>query len=254
MEVEKKGYVSILYLSRPEVLNALSDKMRSELTDFLNKASADDGVRVLIMTGKGRAFSAGADLNMFKKAYEEFRESGEDRGFGSTELPGAFIHFPKPFIAAINGPAFGFGLTVSLTADIRIASDKARFGCSFVRVGVTPEFGSSYFLPRLIGYGKAAELAFSARPFDAEEALELGLVNRVVKHKNLLKETLGLAEEISSMPAEAVMMTKRILRHGLNSTVEQVLGYEGLIFRHCTKTRAHYEATTRILEEIKSKK
>ena len=95
IEVERKGHVSILYLDRPEVLNALSDQMRNELTDFLKEASSDDGVRVLIMTGKGRAFSAGADLNMFKKAYEEFRESGEVGGFGNTELPSAFIHFPN---------------------------------------------------------------------------------------------------------------------------------------------------------------
>jgi 2-(1,2-epoxy-1,2-dihydrophenyl)acetyl-CoA isomerase len=254
IEIERKGNMALLYLDRPEKLNALSDKMRFELTDFLKKSSVDEDVRVLILTGKGRAFSSGADLNMFKKAYEEFREKGEDRGYGGIELPKAFIDFPKPFIAAINGPAYGFGLTVSLTADIRIASDKAKFSCAFVRVGVTPEFGSSYFLPRLIGYGKAAELAFSARPFDAAEALEIGLVNRVVRHEDLLEEVEKLAGEISSMPAEAVMMTKRVLRHGLHSTVEQVLGYEGLVFRHCTMTKAHFEATNRILEKIKSSK
>jgi 2-(1,2-epoxy-1,2-dihydrophenyl)acetyl-CoA isomerase len=250
---EKKEKIGILSLNRPEVLNALSPRMREELAHCLDHATNDDDVRVLILTGKGRGFSAGADLNMFKDNYEAFRAGNEHQKFGDINLPKAFIDFPKPLIAAINGPAVGFGLTVTLTCDIRIASEKAKFSCAFVRVGVTPEFGSSHFLPRLVGYGKAAELAFTARIIDAQEAAQIGLVNRVVSHEALLRECEKMALAISEMPAGAIRMTKRILRHGQHSTLEQTLPYEGLVFQHQTRTREHYDAVCRILEQLKDR-
>jgi 2-(1,2-epoxy-1,2-dihydrophenyl)acetyl-CoA isomerase len=251
ISVETKGSVGILSLNRPEVLNALSDEMRDDLIHFMRRAAEDDRLRVLIMTGKGRAFSAGGDLNMFKSAYERYRQEGQDSGFGGIDLPKVFTDFPKPLIAAVNGAAVGFGLTVTLTCDIRLASTDATFSCAFVRVGVTPEFGSSYFLPRLIGYGKAAELAFTAKMFDAEEAARIGLVNRIVEPGLLLPEAEALAKEIAGMPPEAVQMTKRVLRHGSHSTLEQVLPYESLVFHHCSKTKEHYEAVCGILDRIK---
>ena len=143
---ERKDAVEILYLNRPEVLNALSWEMRGELLHFLHRAAGDDGVRVLIITGKGRAFSAGADLNEFKRAYELYKEGRSEGEFTHTDLPKAFIDFPKPCIAAVNGAAVGFGTTVTLACDIRIASELAQFSCAFVRAGLTPEFGSSYFV------------------------------------------------------------------------------------------------------------
>jgi enoyl-CoA hydratase/carnithine racemase len=251
ISAETKGKVGVLYLNRPEVLNALSDEMGDELIHFMRQAAEDDRLRVLIMTGKGRAFSAGGDLNMFKSAYESYRREGQDSGFRGVGLPKAFTDFPKPLIAAVNGAAVGFGLTVTLTCDIRLASTDATFSCAFVRVGVTPELGSSYFLPRLIGYGKAAELAFTAKMFGAEEAARIGLVNRIVEPQLLLTEAEALANEIAGMPPEAVQMTKRVLRHGSQSTLEQVLPYESLVFHHCTRTREHYEAVCSILDRIK---
>jgi len=251
ISVDTKGKVGFLYLNRPEVLNALSDEMGNELIHFMRRAAEDDRLRVLIMTGKGRAFSAGGDLNIFKSAYESYRQEGQDSGLGGIDLPKVFTDFPKPLIAAVNGAAVGFGLTVTLTCDIRLASTDATFSCAFVRVGVTPEFGSSYFLPRLIGYGRAAELAFTAKMFGAEEAARIGLVNRIVAPQLLLAEAEALANEIAAMPLEAVQMTKRILRHGCQSTLEQALPYESLVFHHCTRTREHYEAVCGILDRIK---
>src|SRR4030042_176706 len=177
---ERKGAVGILYLNRPKVLNALSHEMQGELLHFMREAKDDDSLRVLILTGKGRAFSAGGDLNMFKQAYEAYQREGSDSGWGGPPLPRAFIDFPKPFIAAINGAAFGFGLTVSLLCDIRIAAENALFSCAFARIGVTPEFGSSYFLPKVVGYARAAELAFTAKDIDDQEAYRIGLGKRVV--------------------------------------------------------------------------
>ena len=193
-------------------------------------------------------------MNLFKNRYEAFRQEGEGDDSGSTGLPRVFIEFPKPIIAAINGPAVGFGLTVTLNCDIRLASRKARFSCAFVRIGVTPEFGSSYFLPRLIGYGKAAELIFTAKMFDAEEAFQIGLINRLVEHENLLSEAEQMAREIAGMPPGAVRMAKQLIRHGSHSTLEQVLDYEALVFHHRTRTKEHYEAVCRTLERIQSSK
>jgi 2-(1,2-epoxy-1,2-dihydrophenyl)acetyl-CoA isomerase len=248
---ERKGAIGILYLNRPKVLNALSHEMQNELLHFIREAQEDDSLRVLILTGKGRAFSAGGDLNMFKQAYEAFQRDGTDSGLGGTTLPRALINFHKPFIAAINGPAFGFGLTVSLLCDIRIAAENATFNCAFARIGVTPEFGSSYFLPHVVGYARAAELAFTAKDIDVQEAYRIGLVNQVVPAGELMAVTEAMASEIAALPQEAIMMAKRILRHGSQSTLEQSLPYEGLVFQHCTRTAEHYRTVCDTLARIK---
>jgi len=252
LAVEKKGPVGFLYLNRPQVLNALSDRMRSELLHFLGKAAADDEWRVLVISGKGRAFSAGGDLNMFKSRYESFRREGPNDAFSNPELPRAFIQFPKPVIAAINGSAVGFGATMPLTCDVRIAAAQATFSFAFARVGLTPEFGSSYLLPRLIGYGRAAELIFSARMLDAQEALRIGLVNRVVASEDLIPEAEKLAVEIARMPAGAIRAAKQVLRHGSHSTIEQVLAYEALTFQGAAQTAEHYDAVCRTMDQIKN--
>lgn len=252
--VEKKGPISFLYLNRPEVLNALSERMGDELLDFMTHAAADDELRVLILSGKGRAFSAGADLNMFKERYRAYRETGQNQNAARVELPKAFINFPKPIIAVINGPAVGFGATLPLICDLRIASDQAKIGFAFVRVGVTPEFCSSYFLPRLVGYGKAAELVFTAKMVPAREALEIGLVNRVIPHEQLMAEAEAMALEIADMPAGAIRAAKAVLRHGSHSTIEQVVSYESLVFQSATQTQEHYDAVCRIMEVLQAKK
>lgn len=248
---ERKGPVGILYLNRPQVLNALSVDMQHELLHFMQGARDDDSLRVLILTGRGKAFSAGGDLNMFKGAYEAYQRDGSDSNLGNPTLPRAFIDFPKPFIAAINGAAVGFGLTVSLICDIRIAAENALFSCAFARIGVTPEFGSSYFLPHVVGYARAAELAFAAKDIDAQEAYRIGLVNQVVPPEKLLAASEALANEIAALPQEAVMMAKRVLRHGSQSTLEQTLPYESLVFKYCTRTAEHYKTVCETLDKIK---
>jgi 2-(1,2-epoxy-1,2-dihydrophenyl)acetyl-CoA isomerase len=245
--------VALITLNRPEVLNALSERMKVELIHALQKTEGDDDVRVMILTGRGRAFCAGADLNRFV----EFQESDQDHKkkirFGSLDLPRAFIQYPKPIIAAINGPSYGFGFTVTLTCDIRLASERATFSCAFVRIGVTPEFCSTYFLPRLIGYGKAAELVFTTRPFDAREALEVGVVNQVLPPQRLIPEAKKMAKQIASMPPNAVQKSKEILRHGMQSTLDQVIQHESTAFLECMKTEEHQSALGRLLAEMKSR-
>jgi 2-(1,2-epoxy-1,2-dihydrophenyl)acetyl-CoA isomerase len=208
----------------------------------------------MILSGKGRAFSAGGDLDEFKRTYENFKRGDDVNEFGNPNFWKAFIDFPKPIIAAINGLAVGFGLTVTLACDIRIASERAKFGCAFIRIGVTPEFGSSYFMPRLIGSGKAAELAFTGKMIDAQEAAQIGLVNQVVEHKNLMSQSEKIAQTISQMPAEAVKLTKQVLRKGCHSDLEQALSYESVLFRYCTRTQDHHQAVCEAIERINKKK
>jgi 2-(1,2-epoxy-1,2-dihydrophenyl)acetyl-CoA isomerase len=254
IEFEKKGPVGILSLNRPETLNALSPDMKTDLMACMHRAADDDDLAVMIITGKGRAFSAGGDLNNFKRNYEAWRQGRSDATIADHNLPKAFIDFPKPMIAAINGPAVGFGLTVSLICDIRISSDQAMFSCAFVRIGVTPEFGSSYFLPRLVGYGKAMELALTAENFDAYEALRIGLVNRVTPHAELMSEAMQMAEIIGQFPRQAVLKCKALFRHGYHSTLDQVMQYEGLTFRHLTQTEDHYRTVCDTLARISKAK
>ncbi len=253
IELIREDRIAFITLNRPEVLNALSERMKVELIQALKETEGDDDIRVMILTGRGRAFCAGADLNRFVEFQKTDKDHKKKTRFGSLDLPRAFIQYPKPIIAAINGPAYGFGFTVTLTCDIRLASDKAKFSCAFVRIGVTPEFCSTYFLPRLIGYGKAAELVFTARPFDAREALEIGAINRVFPHHRLMPEAKKMAEQIASMPSTAVQKSKEILRHGMQSTLDQIIQHESMVFLDCMKTEEHQLTLGKLLARMKSR-
>lgn len=252
--VEKKENIEILYLNRPQSLNALTPEMRLELLDYLARAKEDNSVRVVIVSGKGRAFSAGGDLFKYKERYETFRREGRSEGALTVDLPRALFQFPKPMIAAINGAAVGFGVTMPLSCDVRIASTDAKFGFGFTRVGATPEFGSSYYLPRLLGYGKAAELIFTAKSINAEEALQIGLVNSVVAGTDLIREAEKIAGQIAKLPPGAIRASKQLLRHGSHATMDQTLEYETLMLKHVMQTPEHYEALCLTLEEMSKSK
>ncbi len=254
IELIKEDGIVLLYLNRPEVLNALNETMKNELIQALRETEKDDHIRVMILTGRGRGFCAGADLNRFVEFQREDKDHKKKTSFGSIEFPRAFIQYTKPLIAAINGPAYGFGFTVTLTCDIRLASEKAKFSCAFARIGVTPEFCSTYFLPKLIGYSKSAELIFTARPFDAREALEMGIVNKVFPSHRLIPEAKKMAKQIASMPFYAIQKSKELLRHGMHSTLEQVIQHEAMVFLDCVKTEEHRSALSNLLEQMKSLK
>jgi len=253
IELIKEEEIAFVYLNRPDVLNALNETMKDELIHALRETEEDDNIRVLVLSGRGRGFCAGADLNRFLEIQESDKGHKKKSRFGSIDFPRAFIQYPKPIIAAINGPAYGFGFTVTLTCDIRLASERAQFSCAFVRIGVTPEFCSTYFLPRLIGYGKAAELIFTARPFDAREALEIGVVNYVFPHHRLMHEAKKIAKQIASMPPTAVQKSKEILRHGMQSTLDQVIQHEAVVFLDAMKTEEHRSALSELLSRMKSR-
>ncbi|MBU2551145.1 MAG: crotonase/enoyl-CoA hydratase family protein [Proteobacteria bacterium] len=195
---EVKDRILTITLNRPEKLNPFTDYvMAPELIDAFNRADEDDEVRVVIVTGAGRGFCAGHDLDEgfdYDEQIQTTLETHRDIG-GTVSL--RIYEMKKPVIAAINGAAIGIGITLTLPMDIRLASEKAKFGFVFARLGITMEGCSNWFLPRLVGPGQAAEWALTGRIFDAKEALAGRLVNRVVPHDQLMDEARNLALEIA---------------------------------------------------------
>ena len=193
--------VATVTLNRPEKLNAVTSVLLRELHSAFDEADADDAVRAVIVTGAGRAFCAGADLSAGTQAFDRSRrerpEAGGEHRDGGGLVTLRIYDMKKPVIAAINGPAVGFGVTMTLPMDIRIASSSARMGFVFSRRGVVPEACSTWFLPRLVGMQRAAEWVYTGRVFGAEEARAGGLVSRVVPPEALLPTAWALAREIA---------------------------------------------------------
>lgn len=209
--------ILMITLNRPEQLNAFTKQMCEELCDAFDRADADDSVRVIIVTGAGRAFCAGADLSRGKGTFD-YRER-EDYGSSVEEhrdigglLTLRIFELKKPIIAAINGPAIGVGITMTLPMDLRIASSNAKMGFVFTRRGIVPEACSGWFLPRIVGISQAAEWIFSGRVFSAEEALAGRLVSRVVPPDELLPTARTLAAEIAqNTSAVSVALSRQLL-------------------------------------------
>lgn len=204
--------VAIITLHRPEKLNAFTRIMRDELIDAFGNADADDEVRVVIVTGAGRAFCAGADLSAGRETFDYAKRDGLDAqthrdGGGQVTL--RIFDLKKPVIAAVNGPAVGIGATMLLPMDLRIASSEARFGFVFARRGIVPEACSSWFLPRLVGISQALEWTLSGRVFPAQEALDGKLVSRVVPPEQLMPAALALAKEIAEHTAPVAVALAR---------------------------------------------
>jgi len=209
------GVVTIT-LNRPEKLNAVTSVLIRELIAAFDAADADDGARVVIVTGAGRAFCAGADLSAGVQTFDGARrgrpEVDREHRDGGGLVALRIYDLKKPVIAAINGPAVGFGVTMTLPMDIRIASSAARIGFVFARRGVVPEACSTWFLPRLVGMQRAAEWVYTGRVFGAEEALAGGLVSRVVEPDALLPTARALAREISdNTSAVSVALARQMM-------------------------------------------
>ena len=212
---EQADGVATITLNRPERLNAVTTTVIRELVQAFDQADGDDGVRVVIVTGAGRAFCAGADLGGGGATFAGGRgrsERPEDHRDGGGLVTLRILDMTKPVIGAINGPAVGFGATMTLAMDLRIASSAARIGFVFARRGVVPEACSTWFLPRLVGIAQAAEWAYTGRVFSAEEALAGGLVSRVVAPHALLPDARDLAREIADhTSAVSVALIRQML-------------------------------------------
>ncbi len=236
---ERRGKVAIITLNRPDSLNALCISMRDPLLEAFEGASRDTAVGAIVVTGAGRAFSSGGDITFMESVIAKGGRFADFRGLvdAGQDLVLALDKIEKPVIAAVNGAAAGGGMSLALACDVRWASEKAKFGQSFVRIGLHPDWGALYTLPRLIGSSRALELMWTGDLIDAAEALRLGIVSRVLPVEQLLDETLALAERLASGPAVAIAEIKKSVKLALGYTLEQALKHEIEAQERCWSTR-----------------
>jgi len=246
------GHSLTLRLNRPEARNAYSEEMIEALCEALDDAELNPQVRSVIITGEGRAFSAGGDLKLMQAREGMF--AGDELALKARymqnihRVPRRLARFGKPLIAAINGPAIGAGLDLALMCDLRIASSEARFGSTFVKVGLIPGDGGAYYLTRAIGLAKALELCLTGRVIDSAEAERLGIVSSVVSPERLMEHAEALAEEINANAPIAVQLTKAAAYQSLNQSPEGALqiaaGFQGV----AQNSADHLEGVNAILE------
>jgi len=245
-----EGAIATVTLNRPQRLNAISVPMLEALSEALVAADQDRAVRVIVLTGAGKGFCSGLDL----KDLAAGKSIGSDNDampvrFDLRNAPPIVLHqVDKPTICALNGAAAGYGMDLALGCDIRIASDQAKFAPGFAKRGVLPESGGTWLLPRLVGWAKACEIAFSGRTLLAAECLELGLVNRVVPHDLFEKEVRGLADEIANNAPLAVQAIKRMMRLGLEDSFESNVHQVYLQLLPLFRTRDFQEGVKAFLE------
>ncbi|ATF15556.1 MULTISPECIES: enoyl-CoA hydratase-related protein [Brevibacillus] len=239
--------VAVVTLNRPDKFNAFTAVMNKEITDALKQAQKDADVRCIVLTGAGRAFNAGQDLSDVS--------GGGDVDYGGflrdryNPMILQFQKTEKPIIAAVNGVAAGAGMSVALACDIRLASEKASFVNAFVNIGLVPDSGGCYFLPRIVGIGKALELAMTGEKVSAEEAMRIGLVNQVYPAESFIEDALAYARKLASLPTKGIGLIKRTMYKGLEMGLEETLEYEAFAQEAAGSTADHKEGVTAFMEK-----
>lgn len=246
--LDKKNHIAILSLNRESVLNALNTQVLKEINTILDDIESDKDTYVVIITGKGKAFIAGADIAEMKN-----KTPNEGRIFGELgqNVCRKIENMEKPTIAAINGYALGGGCELAMSCDIRIASEKCKFGQPEVGLGITPGFGGTQRLSRLVGISKAKELILTTNIIKSQEALNIGLVNKVVSSESLLEEAIALAEKIVSKPQSAVRYAKSAINRGYETDIETGMVIEKDVFGLCFATEDQKEGMEAFLEKRK---
>lgn len=246
--VERQGRIGVVRINHPEALNALDTLVLRELGQAFDAFAADAGIDVVVLTGEGRAFVAGADI-----AEMSAMTAAEGKAFGrlGADVFRKIELLPQPVIAAVNGFALGGGCELAMACDIRIASAKAKFGQPEVGLGITPGFSGTQRLPRLVGLGKAKELIYTAAVIPAEEALRIGLVNKVVASEALMDEALALAATIASKARLAVRYAKEAINRGIETDIETGIAVEASLFGLCFATADQKEGMAAFLQKRK---
>jgi 2-(1,2-epoxy-1,2-dihydrophenyl)acetyl-CoA isomerase len=230
VEVHTHGGVGLIRLNRPEKMNAIGALTRKQLGDGIKQAERDDAVRVVVLTGSGRAFSSGADVTeMVGGGGCARRRTSATCCAPSTCHSVSVETMPKPVIAAMNGPAVGIGASFALACDIRIGTPEAYILEAFVNIGLAPDGGVSWLLPRLAGTGVAYEMFFSGKPLSAADAHRLGVINRLVPADRLEEEVRDLANQLASQPRQALAGAKRAVNHALTSSFEEAMEFESYL-------------------------
>ncbi|MCL6599913.1 MAG: enoyl-CoA hydratase/isomerase family protein [Alicyclobacillus macrosporangiidus] len=246
---EERGSVGVIALNRPDRLNAITPQMLEELRDAFGRVQQRDEVRAVILTGEGRAFCAGQDLRLVEE-----HPNADYRGLvesGYNPLVEAITSLEKPVVAVVNGVAAGAGASLALACDLRLASDRASFVQAFVHIGLVPDSGATWFLPRLVGLTKALELAMLGETVSAEEALRIGLVYRVVPHDELAAQAEQLAERLAALPTRAIGYTKRALYQAMHASLRDQLTLEAELQQLAGQTEDHREGVRAFLEKRK---
>lgn len=250
--VEKRGAVTLLTLNRPERLNAWTPQMFDELAHAIEAANADRDIGAIVMTGAGRGFCAGADIQA------NFKSRLDGKAVGTNDVGGAnvdwvkLVRSSKPMIAAVNGPAVGIGVTMILPFDVIVAAEEAKFGMVFVKMGIVPELASSHFLTSRMGFGQASEMMLSARLYPAAEARAKGLCEHVVPGANLLDKALEIAGLIAENPSRQLRMTKALLTANECATdFAEIQKRESDALRECWTTPEHHEAVDAFMNKRK---
>jgi len=249
---ELKDKVAVLTLNRPDRLNAMSPPMLDALLEALPRLAADPEIGVVVLTGAGRGFCAGGDVKAMAEGRESIGTTLEEKaqGLRSRMEVSRWLHeMPKPTIAMVRGAAAGAGLSLALACDLRVAGDSARFATAFARVGYSGDFGGSWFLTQLVGTAKARELYLTADIVDAQQALALGIVNRVVPDVRLEDETMALAARLARGPRIAYRYMKRNFNAAESGTLKDLLDLEAWHHTRCGMTEDHREAAKAFVEK-----
>jgi enoyl-CoA hydratase/carnithine racemase len=247
--------VALITLNRPDKLNAWTPQMSTEQADAIERANADASIGAIVMTGAGRGFCAGADMEDTFKTRIEGRDPGDNTAEGQGGMPAgldwvALVRRSKPMVAAVNGAAVGIGMTMILPMDVIVASERARFGMLFIRMGLVPELASTHFLVQRMGFGRASEMCLSGRLYEAQEAYDAGIADRLVAHDELVERAMETAAVIAGNPDPQLRMIKELLtRNGASSDLDEIQRIESELLRECWKTPEHKEAVDAFLEK-----
>lgn len=243
--IEDKGPVRILTLNRPQELNSLNSELLSELDLAMADAASDSQVKVIVVTGAGKAFAAGADIGQMAAM-----NASEGKAFGAfgSEVFRRIETLNKPVIAAVNGYALGGGCELAMACDIRIGSSKAKVGQPETNLGITPGFSGTQRLARIVGIGRAKEMIFAGEPIDAQEAYRIGLFNKVAEPEQLMETALQLAEKIASKAPLAVHYAKEAINQGTETDIETGIALEANLFGLCFATQDQKEGMKAFLE------
>lgn len=248
--VEKENGIAIVKINNPQSLNALNSTILGELDTLFTELENDSSISVIILTGEGKAFVAGADITEMSSM-----DAAEGKAFGEK---GAKVFrkielLSKPVIAAVNGYALGGGCELAMCCDIRIASAKAKFGQPEVGLGITPGFSGTQRLPRLVGMGKAKELIFTAEAINADEACRIGLVNSVAEPEELMNTAVAMAEKIAGKAPVAVKYSKESINRGMQCSMDEAINIEANLFGLCFATEDQKEGMKAFMEKRKAK-
>ncbi len=245
---EKNGNVAILTISRPQTFNALNEDVLNDLQAAVEKAASNKDIFVIIITGEGKAFVSGADIDVMKEKNHEEIIAYSKKGSGIFRM---IEMLPKPVIAVINGVAFGGGFELAMACDIRLAGEKAKMGLPEATLGITPGFSGTVRLPRLIGLAKAKEWIYQGKIVNAQQAYEAGAVNSVFPQETLMEEAMKLAQNICSVSQSAIRLDKELLNKSLDSTVDEAIEREAVMQADAFSTPDQIEGMAAFKEKRK---